>query len=174
MKNHDEKLIALVDENDRIIGYDDKIKVHEEGKLHRAFSILIFNNAGELLIHERAHHKYHSPSLWTNTCCSHLYENASMDECVHERLQFEMGFDANVDYKFKFTYKETFGNGLIEHETDHVYMGIWEGIPNPNTQEVAAYKWITWEALKIDMNKHPNNYTYWFKYLMKHFEAQFN
>ncbi len=142
MEVSDKRLIALVDKKDNILGYDEKLKVHEEGILHRAFSIFIFNKKGEMLIHQRAHHKYHSPSLWTNTCCSHLLENMNMDECVHDRLQFEMGFDTNVNFQFKFTYKESFDNGLTEYETDHVYFGIWEGEANPNPDEVATYRWI--------------------------------
>lgn len=167
-------LIALVDTKDNIIGYDEKLKVHEEGALHRAFSIFVFNNKKELLIHQRAHHKYHSPSLWTNTCCSHLLENMTMEACVHDRLEFEMGFDSEVNYQFKFTYRESFDNGLTEYETDHVYTGIWEGIPKPNPEEVATYKWISLKELKKDMKEYPENYTYWFKYIMEHFESQFN
>jgi isopentenyl-diphosphate delta-isomerase len=174
MKELESPLIAIVDKNDEIIGYNDKLKVHEEGTLHRAFSIFIFNNKGEMLIHQRAHHKYHSPSLWTNACCSHLHENMTMDECVHDRLQFEMGFDANVDFQFKFTYHEQFENGLTEHETDHVYFGTWEGIPSPNPNEVVNYKWISINDLKNDLNKNPQNYTYWFKHIMQNFETQFN
>jgi len=174
MKESVSPLIALVNTNDEIIGYDDKLKVHEKGILHRAFSIFVFNKKGELLIHQRAHHKYHSPSLWTNTCCSHLYENMSMHECVHNRLQFEMGFDVEVKYQFKFTYRESFDNGLTEYETDYVYFGTWEGMPNPNADEVAGFKWISLNVLKNDINKNPQNYTYWFKYIMENFETQFN
>jgi len=173
MKESVSPLIALVNTNDEIIGYDDKLKVHEQGILHRAFSIFIFNKKGEMLIHQRAHHKYHSPSLWTNTCCSHLYENMTMDECVHDRLQFEMGFDAEVDFKFKFTYRESFDNGLTEYETDHVFFGTWEGIPNPNIDEVASYKWISMNVLKNDIGKNPQNYTYWFKHILENFDNQF-
>lgn len=172
MENPDKKNIALVDEQDQVIGYEEKLKVHEQGILHRAFSIFIFNDKHELLIHQRAHGKYHSPSLWTNTCCSHLLENMTMNECVHDRLQFEMGFDVRVNFKFKFTYRESFGNGLTEHETDHVYIGTWNSIPNPNTDEVAAYKWVSLPEIKSDMETHPEKYTYWFKHIMKNFYAQ--
>lgn len=166
-------LIAVVDSNDKVIGYADKLKVHEKGLLHRAFSIFIFNDNGEMLIHKRAKHKYHSPSLWTNTCCSHLLQNMSMDECLHDRLQFEMGFDAEVEYKFKFTYKASFDSGLIEHETDYVYVGLWNGVPEPNVDEVGSYKWISIVDLKNDMAQHPTNYTYWFTHIMREYELDF-
>ena len=164
------QLIALVDKDDRIIGYKDKTEVHKLGLLHRAFSVFIFNDKGEMLIHRRAKDKYHSPNLWTNACCSHLLQNMSMDESLHDRLQFEMGFDTKVDYKFKFTYHNSFDNGLIEHETDYVYFGIWNDIPEFNHNEVSDYKWISYEDLKNDLRANPENYTYWFTYIMNNFE----
>ncbi len=109
------QLIALVDQNDNIIGYDDKMKVHVEGRLHRAFSVFIFNDAGEMLIHQRALHKYHSPALWTNACCSHLLQGLTMDECVPKRMQEEIGFSCPVNFKFKFTYQAHFDNGLTRN-----------------------------------------------------------
>lgn len=171
MNQQNGQLIALIDENDNIIGYDEKLKVHEEGKLHRAFSIFVYNKMGEILIHKRAHEKYHSPGLWTNTCCSHLLENMSMDECTHDRLKFEMGFDTKLEYQFKFTYKETFGNGLTEYETDHVYFGHWEGSPKFNPKEVAEYKWVSLDFLINDIEKNADKYTYWFKYILKNYKT---
>jgi isopentenyl-diphosphate delta-isomerase len=172
MKNQNNRLIALVDSNDNIIGYDEKLKVHEEGSLHRAFSVFVFNANGELLLQQRAHEKYHSPGLWTNTCCSHLLEGLTMESCVHDRLAFEMGFDCPITYKFKFTYHTPFDNGLTEHETDHVYFAKWEGMPSFNKDEVADFKWIAIPDLKKDMKNHPGKYTYWFKYIMKHHENE--
>lgn len=170
MHNQKKHLIALVNSDDKVTGYAEKLEVHKKGLLHRAFSVFIFNNSGDMLIHKRAKSKYHSPALWTNTCCSHLLENMSMDECLHDRLQFEMGFDADVDYKLKFTYKKSFYNGLIEHETDYVYVGLWNGTPKPNPDEVDSYKWVSISDLKIDMKQYPDNYTYWFTHIMNKFE----
>ncbi|MDA3893130.1 MAG: isopentenyl-diphosphate Delta-isomerase [Salinivirgaceae bacterium] len=167
------QLIALVDTNDNITGYDHKLKVHEKGTLHRAFSIFIFNKKGKMLIHQRAHEKYHSPGLWTNTCCSHLLENMNMEACVHDRLQHEMGFDADVDFQFKFTYRETFGSGLTEHETDHVYFGEWEGLPHPNPDEVADFTWVKVDDLIKLISEFPEQYTYWFKHIMNNFADKF-
>lgn len=172
MKNQNNRRIALVDTNDEIIGYDEKLKVHEEGKLHRAFSVFVFNAQGELLLQQRALSKYHSPGLWTNTCCSHLLEGMTIEACIHDRLQFEMGFDCPADYKFKFTYQTPFDNGLTEYETDHVYFATWEGTPEFNPDEVAASKWISISDLKSDMKAHPEKYTYWFKYIMEHHENE--
>jgi isopentenyl-diphosphate delta-isomerase len=172
MKNKNSCLIALVDTNDNIIGYGDKLKVHKKGLLHRAFSVFIFNKKGDMLIHKRAHSKYHSPSLWTNACCSHLLKNTTMQECIGNRLQYEMGFSTEVKFQLKFTYHKNFNNGLTEHETDYIYTGVWKGTPNPNHKEVAAYKWISVKELTNDIKKHPENYTYWFKYIMEHFESK--
>ncbi len=146
--------------------------MHQEGSLHRAFSVFIFNKKGELLLQQRAFHKYHSPGLWTNTCCSHLLQNMTMEQCVHYRLQFEMGFDTQVDYKFSFIYKAHFENGLTEHEIDHVYFGNWEGIPAFNPDEVASYRWISLVELKKEMELHPETYTYWFKLILHRVENE--
>lgn len=173
MKQLNDQLIALVDTNDQITGYGDKLKVHEEGTLHRAFSVFIFNKNDELLLQQRALHKYHSPGLWTNTCCSHLLYGMGMEECVHHRLNFEMGFDTSVDFKFSFIYKAHFDNGLTEHEIDHVYFGQWEGIPTFNPDEVAALRWITLPDLKQEMELHPEKFTYWFKLILDKVEKEF-
>lgn len=173
MSQLNNQLIALVDKHDNIFAYDKKLKVHEEGLLHRAFSIFIFNNKAEMLIHQRALNKYHSPGLWTNACCSHLLENMSMLECAHDRLQHEMGFDTDLDFKFKFTYKETFGNGLTEYETDHVYFGYWNGTPKPNPNEVSNFIWINVNTLLNNVKQNPNQYTYWFKHILNNYQSQF-
>lgn len=163
------QLIALIDTQDNVIDYAEKQFVHEEGLLHRAFSIIVFNTKGEILLHQRANTKYHTPGLWTNTCCSHLLEGRSMEECVHERLQLEMGFDCELTFQFPFTYKIKFDNGLTEYETDHVYFGKWEGDPNPDIEEVMAYKWIKPEELLKDLKSNPDKYTYWFKHILNNF-----
>lgn len=155
--------IALVDEKDQIKGYEEKLLVHEKGLLHRAFSIFIFNSKNEILLQQRAHEKYHSGGLWTNTCCSHLAENEDFDKAIHKRLKKEMGFDCPLDFAFKFHYRVCFKNGLIENEIDHVFIGKYEGVPKPNPAEVATYKWMSINQIKLDLEKHEENYTYWFK-----------
>jgi len=159
--------IALVNDNDEIIGYEDKLIVHQKGLKHRAFSIVVFDNKNNILIHQRAKDKYHSADLWTNTCCSHLSEYENMETIIHSRLKEEMGFDCQLNFLKKFEYYIEFENGLIENEIDHLYVGYFNGIPNPSAEEVQNWKWINIDKLIIDMDNYPNNYTYWFKIIMK-------
>lgn len=159
--------IALIDKNDNIIGYEEKLKVHQEGLLHRAFSIIIFNSKGEMLIHQRALDKYHSANLWTNACCSHLAENESMDKYIHKRLIEEMGFDCELDYLMKFNYRVELENNLIENETDYIYKGLYDGIVSPNPSEVRNWKWTTMKELNKEVKANPDNFTHWFKIILE-------
>jgi isopentenyl-diphosphate delta-isomerase len=165
-----EPLIALVDSNDNIIGYGEKQQVHIDGILHRAFSILICNGKGEMLIHQRAHEKYHSPGLWTNACCSHLTEGEQMETVISERLMHEMGFSCPLKHLFTFHYRVEFDNGLVENEIDWVYLGRFDGTPSPNPSEVAGWKWVNIELLVNDIEKNPNQYTYWFRHIMQEYK----
>jgi len=158
--------IILVDENDNEIGFGRKIEVHEEGKLHRAFSIFVFNSKGEMLIQKRAKEKYHSGGLWTNTVCSHPRKGEGLGNAVHRRLFEEMGFDCELKRVFSFIYKNEFENGLIENEFDHVFIGKYNGNFEVNREEVEAWKWISVEELKEDIVKNPKDYSCWFKILV--------
>jgi len=155
--------VILVDENDKEIGTGKKIKTHQEGKLHRAFSIFVFNSKGQLLLQRRSKSKYHSGGLWTNTCCSHPIPRESIEKTLHRRLKEEMGFDCELKEIFSFTYKVKFDNGLLEHEYDHVFIGKFDGKPTPNPEEVDEWKWIDLEELKKDIQKNPDSYSYWLK-----------
>ncbi len=124
--------VILVDENDNELGKEEKLKAHKEGKLHRCFSILIFNSKEELLIQKRAKNKYHSGGLWANTCCSHPKPGEDTEIAAHRRLKEEFGFDCELKQLFNFTYKKTFDNGLTENEFDHVFIGITNSEPIPN------------------------------------------
>jgi isopentenyl-diphosphate delta-isomerase len=155
--------IILVDEKDREIGTGEKMKVHEEGRLHRAFSVFVFNSKGETLLQRRAKAKYHSGGLWTNTCCSHPRTGEGLGEAVHRRLKEEMGFDVPLKEVFSFIYKVKFGNGLTEHELDHVFVGKFEGKPVPNPKEAEGWKWVSLDELKKDIQRDPESYTYWLK-----------
>ncbi|MDP5139927.1 MAG: isopentenyl-diphosphate Delta-isomerase [Spirosomaceae bacterium] len=159
--------IELVDENDNIIGSEEKLLVHQKGLLHRAFSILIYNEKGEMLIHQRAFHKYHCGGLWTNACCGHPNKGETMQAAVHRRLQEEMGFDCELELKFKFQYKAEFANGLTENEIDHVYVGKFNGSFIVNSEEVADYKWINVNSIREDAERNPENYTVWFKEILQ-------
>ena len=162
-----EENVILVDVLDNQLGLMPKMEAHEKAVLHRAFSVFIFNDEGELMLQQRAAHKYHSPLLWTNTCCSHQRDGESNIEAGKRRLIEEMGFKTNLKEIFSFVYKAPFDNGLTEHELDHVMIGNFNGVPKINPDEVASYKWMTLEAVKKDIELQPNIYTAWFKIIFK-------
>lgn len=161
--------VILVDTADRELGTMEKMEAHEKAALHRAFSVFIFNDRGELMLQQRAAHKYHSPLLWTNTCCSHQRQGESNIEAGKRRLREEMGFEVDLDEKFHFVYKAEFDNSLTEHELDHVMVGYYNGEPIINPEEVASWKWINMEVLQQDMQDHPQDYTAWFKIIFDRF-----
>ena len=158
-----EELVVLVDENDKKIGLMPKMEAHEKAVLHRAFSVFIFNKDGDLMLQQRAGHKYHSPLLWTNTCCSHQRDGETNLEAGKRRLFEEMGFNADLKEVFSFVYKAPFDNGLTEHELDHVMVGYYENEPKINKDEVEAYRWMALEDVRTDIEKNPHIYTAWFK-----------
>ncbi|NVJ88685.1 MAG: isopentenyl-diphosphate Delta-isomerase [Flavobacteriaceae bacterium] len=162
-----DELVVLVDENDEQVGLMPKMEAHEKALLHRAFSVFTFNKKGELLLQQRAAHKYHSPLLWTNTCCSHQREGENNIEAGKRRLQEEMGFSTELKEVFSFIYKAPFDNGLTEHELDHVMIGYFDGEPNINKDEVESYKWMLLEDVKKDIENNPDIYTAWFKIIFK-------
>jgi len=164
-----EERVILVNENDEQIGTMPKLEAHEKGVLHRAFSVFIFNEKNELMLQQRAASKYHSPLLWTNTCCSHQREGESNIKAGKRRLSEEMGFVTELKDVVSFIYKAPFDNGLTEHEYDHVLVGYYNGKPLLNKDEVESYKWMTIEAAKADINKHPEIYTEWFKIIFDKF-----
>ncbi|HPD96301.1 MAG: isopentenyl-diphosphate Delta-isomerase [Bacteroidales bacterium] len=167
-----EELITLVDENDREVGYAEKLAVHQKGLLHRAFSVLVFNSKGEMLIHKRALSKYHSPGLWTNACCSHLPKGETMKEAIHSRLTFEMGIDCDLQLAFTFHYKVEFEQGLTENELDWVFFGLSDSVPKPNSDEVDSWRYMNVSELSTDIRLNPKNYTYWFKHIMTSYFSQ--
>ncbi|NBA87192.1 isopentenyl-diphosphate Delta-isomerase [Emticicia sp. CRIBPO] len=158
--------IPVVDDQDQIIGYEEKLLVHRKGLLHRAFSILVFNDNGELLIHKRAYNKYHSSGLWTNTCCGHPNPGESMEDAVSRRLEEEMGFTCDLFFGFKFHYKTTFDNGLTENEIDHVYFGKYNDDFVVNPDEVVDFKWVSMDEVRSSIDKEPEAYSYWFKEIL--------
>ena len=159
--------VILVDQQDNPIGLMEKIEAHEKALLHRAFSVFVFNEKNELMLQQRAAEKYHSPLLWTNTCCSHQRDGESNIEAGKRRLQEEMGFSCELEEVFSFIYKAPFDNGLTEHEYDHVMIGTFNDEPIVNPEEVATYKWMPLEEVKRDIENHPEEYTAWFKIIFK-------
>jgi isopentenyl-diphosphate delta-isomerase len=159
----EEEKVILVNEKDEPIGLMPKMEAHEKGLLHRAFSVFVFNDKNELMLQQRALSKYHSPGLWTNTCCSHQREGESNIEAGKRRLQEEMGFTTELKDTMAFIYKAPFDNGLTEHEFDHILVGNFNDVPNLNPEEVSAWKWMELEDVQKDMKSHPECYTEWFK-----------
>ena len=155
--------IILVDRKDKEIGAGFKMKVHKEGKLHRAFSIFIFNSKGDLLLQKRSRKKYHSGGLWTNTCCSHPNLGETILSASHRRIKEEMGFDCDLKEIFSFIYKAKLNKGLVENEFDHVLVGKFDGNPKINKKEVSDYKWASLKFLVSDIKQHPDDYSYWLK-----------
>lgn len=155
--------VILVDNKDNQVGLMEKMEAHEKGLLHRAFSVFVFNDKGELMLQQRAAQKYHSPLLWTNTCCSHQRDGETNIEAGKRRLQEEMGFVCDLEEIFSFIYKAPFDNGLTEHEFDHVMIGKYNDNPAINREEVEAFKWMKLEEVKVDMEFQPQMYTAWFR-----------
>lgn len=158
-----EEMVVLVNENDEKIGLMPKQEAHEKALLHRAFSVFVFNENNELMLQQRALDKYHSPGLWTNTCCSHQRDGETNIEAGKRRLQEEMGFATDLKETISFIYKAPFDNGLTEHEYDHILVGSFNGKPKINPEEVADWKWMSLEDVKSDIKKNPSIYTEWFK-----------
>jgi len=164
-----EEQVILVNEANEQIGTMPKLEAHEKAVLHRAFSVFVFNEKDELLLQQRAMSKYHSPLLWTNTCCSHQRVGETNIEAGKRRLFEEMGFVTELKEVFSFIYKAPFDNGLTEHELDHVMIGLYNENPEINPEEVKAYKWMTLEEVKTDIDLLPETYTAWFKIIFKEY-----
>ena len=164
-----EEKVILVDTDDNPIGLMPKMEAHQKGVLHRAFSVFVMNQEGKIMLQQRAKHKYHSPALWTNTCCSHQREKETNIEAGKRRLQEEMGFVTELTEVLSFIYKAPFDNGLTEHELDHILLGYYQGNPVINLDEVADWKWETPENIKKDIQQNPQNYTEWFKIIFGRF-----
>ena len=155
--------VILVDESDQPIGTMEKMEVHQKALLHRAFSVFIFNNKGEMLLQKRAVTKYHSPGLWTNACCSHPQPNVETIPAAIKRLQEEMGFTTSLQKVFDFVYKTSFDNGLTEYEFDHVLVGNYDGTIIANPEEVADYCFLSRSEINKMLLSDPATYTSWFK-----------
>ena len=159
--------VILVDERDNQIGTMEKMEAHRQGRLHRAFSVLLYNSAGEILLQKRASNKYHSAGLWTNTCCSHPLPGEKIEDAAARRLKEEMGIDLRPTYSYTFLYKAALDKNLTEHELDHVFVGTFDGKPNVNASEVDDWKFVSTDWLRDDMKRNPGNYTAWFKIIME-------
>ena len=167
-------MVILVDKDDNELGLMEKLEVHQKGLLHRAFSVFLLNDSNQLLLQKRALDKYHSPGLWTNTCCSHPRKNEKTIDAAHRRLFEEMGIKSELKLFTSFIYKAEFDNGLIEHEFDHVIVGSFVGNPVINQLEVCDWKWEDLDLIKENLKTYPNDYTEWFKIIFLKFYNKYN
>ncbi|MEH0156731.1 isopentenyl-diphosphate Delta-isomerase [Limibacter armeniacum] len=159
--------VILVNDQDEVIGYKEKLKAHKDGDLHRAFSVMVFNSQKQLLLQKRAKDKYHSGGLWTNTCCSHPSpDEENMVVSAQQRLQEEMGFSCDLELLYHFIYRTEFNNGLVEYELDHVLWGTYDKEPKPNPSEAETYEWVTWDKLIARIADQPETFTSWFKIIV--------
>ena len=169
--------MILVDQHDNALGVMDKMEAHEKGLIHRAFSIFIFNSQGEMLLQQRALHKYHSAGLWSNSCCSHPYPGEEVKQAAKRRLMEELGFETSLEKIFDFIYQASFENGLVENEFDHVFVGRYDGAIKMNLEEVNDYVFKPMEQISLELKNKPGRYTEWFKIcfpkIMDWWEGQF-
>jgi isopentenyl-diphosphate delta-isomerase len=167
--------VILVNTADQPVGRMEKFEAHQRGLLHRAFSVFLFNEQGETLLQQRAAGKYHSPLLWTNSCCSHQREGESNLEAATRRLYEELGINSNeiteLRDAFHFIYRAEFDNGLTEHELDHVLLGRFDGAVALNTEEVEAVRWISMADLALEMAAHPEQFTAWFQIIFREYQS---
>lgn len=163
--------VVLVDAEDNAIGTADKLEAHRAGRLHRAFSVFIFNDGGEMLLQQRAEDKYHSGGLWSNACCSHPGPGEDVESAARWRLQEEMGFTCPVEHVDELVYRADVGGGLVEYEYDHLFVGRWNGRPDPDPDEVADWRWVPMDELEDEVSRHPRRFTYWFRVALLELKA---
>ena len=156
--------VVLVDEFDRPIGFEEKIEAHRNGgKLHRAFSIFIFNSRREMLLQRRSARKYHFAGVWANACCGHPSRGETLEAAAHRRLQQEVGFDTELRRVFSFAYSARDArSGLTERELDHVLAGEFDGYVQPAPSEIDAVRWVDCADLLREVADHPTRFAPWF------------
>lgn len=168
-----EEFVVLVNPKDEVLGLMEKQQAHVNGLLHRAFSVFLFNDKGEMLLQKRAAEKYHSPGQWTNAVCSHPRNDETYKNGARRRVKEELGIDVEITEKFYFIYKADVGGGLWEHELDHVFTGIYNADFNLNINEVEAVRYISIENLDKEMAESPEQFTEWFKIILEEYKHHF-
>jgi isopentenyl-diphosphate Delta-isomerase len=162
MRDEDEQVV-LVDEHDVELGVAPKLDVHVDGRLHRAFSVFVFDSGGRMLLQRRADGKYHSPGLWSNAACGHPRPGEPTDAAARRRLREEMGLECALEPRMTMRYRAEVGAGLVEHELDHVYVATWDDRPVPHPDEVSEWRWMAPGDLRADVAAAPERYTPWFR-----------
>lgn len=168
MIDSDESII-LVDEDDRELGLAPKIEAHQRGLRHRAISVCILDKRGRMLLQRRAPGKYHSGGLWTNACCTHPRAGETVEAAARRRLREELGVDCELKFALRTHYRADVGNGLIEDEVVHLFVGAYDGPVTPDPAEVAAFDWVARADLRARIAAHPEFYTYWFRHYMRQY-----
>lgn len=163
--------VILINEQDHEIGTMEKIEAHRLGLLHRAFSVCLFHENGDMLLQQRAASKYHSPGLWTNTCCGHPRPGEATIDAAQRRLGEEMGMQAKLSPAFQFIYQTTLENGLIEYELDHVFFGHTNQTPILNPHEASDWRYISSSDLTQELYNHPDRFTFWFHRIIEQIHA---
>ena len=166
--------VILVDEFDNELGTAEKLQAHQEAKLHRAISVFVFNHQKEWLLQKRATNKYHSPGLWSNTCCSHPRPGEDVARAATRRLMEEMGINCPLKFSFSFTYKAALENNLTEHEFDYVFIGFTDNFPKPDPKEVSEYLYISTEEIEQRMKQNKEQFTPWFKLIFERVKTELN
>jgi isopentenyl-diphosphate delta-isomerase len=159
--------VTLVDRDDRPLGAMEKLQAHAEGRLHRAFSVFVFDQAGRLLLQRRSAAKYHSPGLWSNTCCGHPRPGEPVEAAASRRLFEEMGFRVPLRPLFRFVYRAEIGPTMVEHEVDHVLVGSFQHDPIPEPAEVQEWRWTRFDLLRQEVLREPERFTAWLRLLLQ-------
>ncbi|MCZ7595131.1 MAG: isopentenyl-diphosphate Delta-isomerase [Hyphomicrobium sp.] len=170
--NDARETVILVDAADQPVGTAPKLAAHQRGDLHRAFSVLIHDGAGQLLLQKRHAGKYHSGGLWTNACCGHPRPGEETQAAALRRLNEEMGFSCPLVPLGALIYRAEVGGGLIEHEYVHLFTGRWCGAVTPHPDEAEAHAWRTLSTVQTDVAAHPDRYTAWFRLYLTRAETE--
>ncbi len=163
--------VVLVDVDDREVGVVSKLAAHQDGQLHRAFSVVVFDESGSMLLQRRSAVKYHSAGLWSNSCCGHPRPGEGLKEAAQRRLREELGIDVALERRFSFIYETALEDGMYEHELDHVFVGCSEATPVPDPGEVSEWRRVSPQNLLSEMTADPAAFTVWFHILMRRTEV---
>lgn len=166
-----EEMVVLVDEEDAEVGHAPKSRVHATGERHRAVSVFLFDGQGRLLLQQRAAGKYHSPGLWSNTCCGHPRPGESALDAARRRLREEMGIVCELTHAVTFEYRAPVGE-LLEHEVDHVFTGRFSGTPAPDAREVGGWSWRALDEVVADTRANPSRYSAWLPIALERLAAR--
>jgi len=168
-----EEYVVLVNPEDEVLGLMEKQQAHINGLLHRAFSVFLFNDKGEMLLQKRASVKYHSPNQWTNAVCSHPKNGENYLDGAKRRVKEELGINVELSEKFNFIYKADVGGGLWEHELDYVFTGTYNADFDLNQNEVEEVRYISMEDLDKEITENPEKFTEWFKIILEEYKHHF-